>query len=206
MAESIRVVLEAQPWVCSVEQAESGPQAVRMAVRDAPDLVIMDLALPGLNGIEATRQIIRQRPEVKILAYSVHTEAPFVVAMLEAGASGYSCKASATDELVQAVRAVSEDQLYLSPRVAKATIETYRQGLSQSNRPRGFIEGLSPRECQVLQLLAEGRSIRDIAVELDLSVRTVGSHREGVMRKLDIHSTAGLTKYALQKGLTSLDW
>jgi DNA-binding NarL/FixJ family response regulator len=186
-----------------VGEAGSGAEAVTLAADQEPDLVLMDVSMRGMNGIEATRQILAKRPETKILCLSMHREKQFVRAVLEAGASGYLLKDCSLEELALAVHAVMADQSYLSPSVAGVVVADYTAHLAaHADSP---IALLTPREREVLQLLAEGRGTADIAEQLHISSKTVGTHREHMMKKLDIHNLAGLTKLAIREGITSAD-
>jgi DNA-binding NarL/FixJ family response regulator len=162
----------------------------------------MDISMPDLNGIDATRQIISEFPKVKIIALSMHTNKKFVSEMLTAGASGYLVKDSALEELSNAINIVMSNKVYLSPAIARVVVEDYRG----SKSPGDIISpvSLSPREREVLQLIAEGKSTKEIADGLHLSVKTIETHRMQIMDKLNIHSIAELTKYAIREGLTTL--
>jgi DNA-binding NarL/FixJ family response regulator len=199
----LRSLLEQQPDMEVIGDARDGLDAVNLALDKKPDVVVMDVSMPGMNGIEATHQIRAKRPETKVLCLSMHSDKRFVAAVLEAGASGYLLKECALEELIRAVRTVMAGQTYLSPPVAGPLVADYK-----ANRPAGDTMSrslLTDREREVLQLLAEGHTAKAIAGRLEVSVKTVSTHREHVMRKLDIHSVAGLTKYAIREGLTSTD-
>jgi DNA-binding NarL/FixJ family response regulator len=186
-----------------IGEAEDGRSTVCMALELNPDIIIMDITMPGLNGIEATRQIIAQLPESKIIALSMHSEKRYVKGILQAGAAGYLPKDSAFDELSTAISTVSANDIYLSPKVASIVVKEYLQSYSKNESIS--LRLLTAREREVLQLLAEGKSTRKIAEILNLSVKTVESHRRRMMEKLNIRSIAGLTKYAIREGLTSLE-
>jgi DNA-binding NarL/FixJ family response regulator len=184
-------------------QAEDGAAAVRLVREHRPDIVVMDIGMPDLNGIEATRQIHAESPNVKIIALSMHSDRRFVAEMLKAGAAGYLLKDSAFEDLVRAIRIVMKKGTYLPPSLAHILIEDYvRQPAPVDS---GAFSVLSPREREVLQLLAEGKSTKQAAASLHISVKTVETHRQNVMDKLDIHSLAELTKYAIREGLTTLE-
>jgi len=201
--DGLRSLLEKQPQYEVVGEAEDGRAAVELARKLTPDLVIMDIAMPDLNGIEATRQIVGGRARTKVLALSMHARAQFVGRMLEAGASGYLLKDSAFEELVDAIRAVFENRVYLSKEITGVVVEDY---VHRRTVTKGGVEVvLTPREREILQLMAEGRSTKEIAADLHVSVKTVETHRQHIMEKLDIYTVAGLTKYAIQEGLTSLE-
>ncbi len=197
----LRALLERQPGLEVVGEAMDGRNAVTAALEKLPDVVIMDVSMPIMNGIEATRRITSELPAVKVLCLSMHAEARFVEGALEAGAAGYVLKECALEELLTAIRAVTGGQTYLSPAIAGTVVEALKTQRTRSH-PSVFAL-LSEREREVLQLLAEGDSAKEIAARLNLSVKTVGTYRERMMTKLDIHSLAGLVKYAIQEGLTS---
>lgn len=186
-----------------VGEAEEGLEAVSLVADLRPDLVVMDVSMTGMNGIEATRRILARQPDTKVLCLSMHGEKLFVAGVLEAGASGYLLKDCSFDQLADAVRSVMKGQTYLSPDVAGVVVADYTAHLAE--HVGRATSPLTSREREVLQLLAEGRSTADIAERLHLSSKTVGTHREHVMKKLDIHSLAGLTKYAIRAGLTSAE-
>lgn len=201
MRDGLRSILEREPGVEVAGEAASGREAVQRARSLAPDLVVMDVVMKDLNGIEATRQIRAECPRAKVLALSSHSDRRYVNAILEAGASGYVLKANAYDDLRRALAAVQRGNTYLSPDVTGAVIDA-------SLHPRGEESGgaaLSPREREVIQLLAEGLTSPEIGRRLGVATHTVETHRRNVMRKLDIHSVADLTKYAVREGLTPLD-
>lgn len=203
VCDGLRALLEKQPGVQVVGEALDGRSAVRLVCELSPDIVIMDIAMPDLNGIEATRQLRHEAPNTKVIALSMHSDKRYVIGMLEAGASGYVLKEEAFNELSQAVRCVRDGKVYLSPSIAGVVAETC---LQRSSPARGIARGvLSPREREVLQLIAEGWSTRGIAGRLYVSVKTVDTHRRHIMEKLDIHTVADLIKYAVREGLASLE-
>lgn len=182
-----------------VGEAADGRQALRM-VRDLqPDMVLMDIAMPGLNGLEAAERIHGIHPQTKIIILSMHASEEYVAQALKAGASGYLLKDAATSELEMALKSVAAGQFYLSPAISRQVVDNYLRG-----GPTG-VELLTPRQREILQLVAEGKSTRDIAETLHLSVKTVETHRAQLMERLDIHDVAGLIRYALRKGLISAD-
>jgi len=201
--DGLRALIENQAGMKVVAEADNGRETVRLARDLLPDLVIMDIGMPDLNGIDATRQITAELPDVKVIALSMHSDRRFVVQMFRAGASGYLLKDCAFEELARAVDAVSKNQTYLSPAVAGPVMEDYIHRLSTADSIAYPI--LSPREREVLQLLAEGRSTKETASLLCVSTKTVETHRQQIMSKLNIHTTAELIKYAIREGLTSLD-
>ena len=202
-----------------VAEASDGRQAVQMAREVSPDVVVMDVAMPQLNGIEATRQIAADVPGMKVVALSMHSDRRYVSEALKAGASGYVLKDGAFDELISAIRAVVADRVYLSPRVAGVVVDDYVRRLpSRGNASSaaavsgehgagrsGAFDTLTPREREVLQLMAEGYATKEVAHRLHVSVKTVETHRRQIMDKLDMHSVAELTKYAIREGLTTLE-
>ena len=180
-----------------VGEAADGRQALRM-VRDlTPDLVLMDIAMPGLNGLEAAERIHGIQPQTKIIILSMHANEEYVAQALKAGASGYLLKDAATAELEMALKSVSMGQFYLSPAISRQVVDNYLHG-----GPTG-VDVLTPRQREILQLIAECKSTREIAETLHLSVKTVETHRAQLMERLDIHDVAGLIRYALKKGLIS---
>jgi DNA-binding NarL/FixJ family response regulator len=200
--EGLRSMLEKHPDFEVVGEASDGQVAVDLAQTLMPDVIIMDVAMPNMDGIDATRQITAQNPEAKIVALTVHPERPFMYEMLRAGAKAYLLKNSGFDELARAIKAVVSGQTYLSPRVASTMVVDFVQPQDRENKEAKNI--LTPRETEVLQLLAQEKSTREIAAHLRVSVKTVETHRRGIMKKLNINSVAGLTKYAVREGLASL--
>ncbi len=201
MRDGLRSLLEKQSDMEVVAEAENGRTTVQLAQKLLPDVVIMDIAMPDLNGIEATRQIIATAPSVKVLALSMHSNRAFVTGMLSAGASGYLLKDSAFEELARAIRVIVMNQTYLGLGITKAVVKDYVRHLSATDPS---VPHLSPKEREVLQLLAEGMTTKQIASRLYVSVKTIETHRQKIMEKLDIHNIAGLTKYAIREGLTHL--
>ena len=202
MREGLRSLIEKEPDMQVVAEAEDGRRTVRLAGELNPDVAVVDISMPELNGIEATSQITSKNPEVRVLALSMHSDEHFVMGMLRAGASGYLLKDCAADELCSAIRTVIADETYLSPKAASVVIQDYRRELSDATSSR--VPDLTPREREVLQLVTEGETSKRIASRLDVSVKTIQAHRQQIMDKLNIHTVAGLTKYAIQKGITSL--
>ena len=201
--QGLRILLEAETDMKVVAEADNGRKVLKLAQELLPDVIIMDLSMPELNGIEATRQILSGAPEVKVIALSMHSDSLFVLNMIKSGASGYLLKDCALEELVKAIRAVVDDKTYLSPGVSDIVIRDFVTGWQTTNSSAFSV--LSPREREVLQLMAEGRTTNQIADGLCVSVKTVEAHRKQVMTKLGIHSVAELTKYAIRQGLTSLE-
>lgn len=196
-------LLEKQSKMEVVAEAENGRMAVQLAKERRPNVVIMDISMPDLNGIEATHQLIAALPEVKVIGLSMHSDKRFVVGMFGAGAAGFLLKDCAFEELAQAIKAVVANQVYLSPGIAGTVMEDYFRRISATaSSPKAM---LTSRQREVLQLLAEGQSTKQIASRLHVSVKTVETHRRQIMIKLDLHSIAELTKYAVREGLTSLE-
>ncbi|HEV7165200.1 MAG: response regulator [Gammaproteobacteria bacterium] len=187
------------PDIQVVGEAADGREALRM-VRDlTPDIVLMDISMPGLNGLEAAERIHGIHPKTKIIILSMHANEEYVAQALKAGASGYLLKDAATSELEMALKSVSMGQFYLSPAISRQVVDNFLHG-----GPTG-VDVLTPRQREILQLIAEGKSTRDIAETLHLSVKTVETHRAQLMERLDIHDVAGLIRYALRKGLITAD-
>ena len=206
VCDGLRALLEAEPEMEIVAQAANGREAVRLAQKLKPDMVIMDVAMPELNGPEAVRQILAERPRMKVIALSMHADRRYVTGMLSAGASAYILKHCAFEELVRAIHTVRSGQFYLSPAIAGIVVNELAQAkAARSRAPRSDSKALTAREREVLQLIAEGHSARDIGQRLHLSVKTIETHRRQMMQQLDIHSVADLTKFAIREGLTSLE-
>lgn len=198
----LRSLIEHELDMEVIAEADNGRDAVRTALKLAPDVVIMDIAMPDLNGIEATRQIITALPRIKIIALSMHADKRYVMEMLKAGASGYILKDNAYEELARAIRTALKNHTYLSPQVTETVIGDYVQLALAANGSAFSL--LSAREREVLQLLAEGNSTAQIGDRLFISEKTVETYRQNIREKLDIRSVAELTKYAIREGLTSL--
>jgi DNA-binding NarL/FixJ family response regulator len=198
----LRSLIEKELDMEVIAEAGNGRNAVRIALELAPDVVIMDIAMPELNGIEAARQIITALPRIKVIALSMHADKRYVMEMLKAGASGYILKDSAFEELACAIRTTLKNRTYLSPSITETVIGDYVQLALAANGTAFSL--LSAREREVLQLLAEGSSTVQIAERLGISVKTVETYRQHIIEKLDIRSIAELTKYAIREGLTSL--
>ncbi|MFO0761289.1 MAG: response regulator transcription factor [Byssovorax sp.] len=200
LRDGLRAVLAREPGYDVVGEAADGVEALLNADQLHPDVVVMDISMPGMSGVEATRKLLAAQPGAKVVALSVHADRRYVQAMLKAGAAGYLVKNDAAGELLQALRAVAAGKNYVSPGVSGAVVKALA-----GSSPDPDTAQLSPRELEVLKLLAEGASSKDIAAKLGLGVATVESHRRQIAAKLKIHSMAELTKYAIRHGLTSVD-
>ncbi len=203
MREGLRSVLEKEKDIEVVGEACNGRQAVELCQQLTPDVIVMDIGMPDLNGMEATRQIVGRSPDVKVLALSMYSDRRFAAGMVSAGASGYLLKDCAAEELIHAIRTVCAGQFYLSPGITNTMVSDYAQRVSASDE--SVFSVLTTREREVLQCLAEGRTTKQIAEQLFISVKTVETHRQHLMEKLGFHSVAELTKYAIREGLTSLE-
>jgi len=201
--DGLRALLESEDDLEVVGEAENGRDAVRLVRNLAPDVVVMDISMPDLNGVEATRQVCRRCPDTRVIALSVHADRRFVTEMLKAGASGYLLKDCAFEELVRGIRTVVEGHTYLSPRIANAVVEGHVRAPASEAEPTGSV--LTAREREVLQLLSEGHGTKQIARHLHVSTKTIDTHRQHIMDKLDIHNVPELTKYAVREGLTTLE-
>jgi two-component system response regulator NreC len=200
----LRMLLESQSDIEIVGEAESGEQALQLAKELRPDVILMDIAMPDMTGIEATRQIKERDEAAAVLALTMHEDDQYFFEMLNAGASGYLPKRAAPDELVTAIRTVSRGEVFLYPSLATRLVQDYLHRVDAGDQPVIYDE-LTPREREVLILIAEGLTNAEIADELVISPKTVDSHRENIMRKLNLHSRIDLVKYAIRKGLIELD-
>jgi DNA-binding NarL/FixJ family response regulator len=198
--QGLRILLSADPSVQVAGEASNGPAAVRMARKLQPDVVLMDLAMPKGNGLEASRDICRQVPRSRVLVLSAYQDEELVQRVLDTGAAGYLTKHSAAEELLSAIRQVSEGKQYCSPKLLHH-FQGHRRSLPRPGRSSSRPGRLTPRERQVLGLIAQGHPNKSIAYSLHLSIKTVEKHRQAVMDKLDIHDIAGLTRFALDKGV-----
>ncbi|BBP03894.1 DNA-binding response regulator [Sulfuriferula plumbiphila] len=199
LRDALHYLLNMEGDIDVVGETGDGQDALDLAARVHPDIVIMDIGMPGINGIETTRQLIAQQPDVKVIALSAYTDRHFVEEMLNAGASGYVSKAAAGDELLRAIRAMEKNEPYFCPEILMALMTSMRK--SQYSAELRFPTILTPREREVLCLLAEGKRSSEIAWELFIAVSTVDVHRRNIMNKLDLHNIAELTKYAIREGL-----
>ncbi|MBN2180349.1 MAG: response regulator transcription factor [Sedimentisphaerales bacterium] len=204
LREGLKSLIEQQSEMEVIGEAKDGNMAVQLTKDLSPDVVIMDVSMPDLNGIEATKYIIHQKPDVKVIILSMHMDSNIVKESLKAGASGYVLKSNLFDELLSALKAVEANEYYLSPRITGVVVENYKTAqvsASEKNGPK-----LTTRERQILQLTAEGKTIKEIARLLHISPKTADANRRRIMSKLDIFTIAELTKYALREGLTSLEF
>ena len=202
MREGLKALIDKQPDMEVAAEAQDGLTATKLARKLLPHVIIMDIGMPEMNGIDATREIVAENKDIKIIALSMHSDRRFVLEMLKAGASGYLLKDSAFEELVTAVHTVMTGQSYLSPRITDIVVKEDLHTLPRNESSAFTI--LTQREREVLQHLAEGKSTKQIASTLNLSVKTVETHRQQIMDKLQIRSVAELTKYAIREGITSL--
>lgn len=199
----LRVLLEGNAGMHVTAEADNGRSAVRLASEFAPDVVIMDIRMPDLNGVEATRQIVAQNPGMRVIVLSAHPDGQLADAAMKAGAAAFLPKDDAFADLATAINTVIAKRTYLSPRIA-GLLASHRLGDGE-RRLGSLFDSLTPREREVLQLMAEGKATKQIAIALHVSVKTVETHRRQIMEKLQIFSVAELTKYAIREGLTSLD-
>ena len=198
MREGLSSLLSQQPEIHVVAQAKTGREAVQLTERHSPDVVVMDVSMPDLNGIDATRQIISRRPRTKVVALSMHSDRQFVAEMFRAGASGYLLKDSAFEDLASAIRAVAKNETFIAPRISGFSLEDY--AFTQAGEPL-IAPRLTQREREVLQLMSEGKGTKEIAGQLGLSAKTVETHRQHLMEKLNLHSINEMVRFALRNGL-----
>ena len=205
--DGLRALIQSEDDLEVVAEAEDGRTAVTLAAELSPDVVVMDISMPDLNGIDATRQIKARHASVNVVALTAHADPRMVSSILAAGASGFLPKDAAFEELAVAIRTVVAKKVYLSPQIAGTVVQQFAggpQGNGTGSGNGGPFHALTPREREVLQLMAEGKSTKGIAAALHVSVKTVETHRRQMMVKLDLQSVAEVTKYALREGLTSL--
>lgn len=197
---SLKSLIGEFPSVQVVGEAGDGREALEHAGKLQPHVVLMDIAMPGLNGLEATRRLVKDHPQVRVVMLSMHADESHVLQALRAGASGYVLKGSAPRELEMAIEAVARGEIFLSPAISKHVIDVY---LNRAEGQTNSLDLLTPRQREILQLIAEGKSSKQIAQLLDASVKTIESHRASLMERLDIHDVAGLVRYAIRHGLVS---
>lgn len=200
LREALRTILEKAGDIELVAEADDGAAALELARELAPDVVVMDIGLEGMSGIEVTRRMLAENPGIKVLGLSTFADRRMVLQMLEAGARGYVAKSAGSEELLRGIRAMAEGQSYLYAEAAAAIVDSLRKHSLQGKQN----EALGRREREVLQLLASGKTSAQIAEELHIATGTVEVHRRNIMRKLDLHNVAELTKYAIREGLTSI--
>ncbi len=202
--QGIKKLLEEEPDLQVVGEAADGREVVKKATELKPDVILMDIAMANLNGLEATKQIKKVLPESKIIMLTMHKNEEYVLQSFQAGASGYILKEGAVEELVSAIRSINQDKSFLSPTVSKTLVDAYLRKMETGKTETPF-DLLTDREREVLQLIAEGFTNREVAKQLFISVKTVEAHRAHIMQKLNIHDIAKLVKYAIQKGLVDLN-
>lgn len=203
--DGLRTLLEKQAGVSVVGEAGDGLQCVQSCRDLKPDVILMDISMPQLNGIEATRRILQEMPKTRVIMLSMHSDRRFVIETLKTGAMGYLLKDSAFEELVSVLGAVMDGRIYLSREITDIVVKDYVELAQSSDGDSTVFSVLSAREREVLQLLAEGRTTKEIADKLHVSGKTIETHRKQIMQKLDLHSIAELTKYAIREGLTQLE-
>jgi DNA-binding NarL/FixJ family response regulator len=203
MRQGLKSLIERQADMVVIGEAENGYVAVRMATELHPDIVVMDIGMPELNGIDASHQILAGHPEIKIIGLSMHADQRYIMEMLKVGAAGYLLKDCAFEELALAIRAVKSNQIYLSPKIEHLILKDYVHRLKQNGNSVYTI--LTTREREVLQMLAEGKTTKQIATSLKVSIKTIETYRQQMMEKLNMFTVADLTKYAIREGLASLE-
>jgi DNA-binding NarL/FixJ family response regulator len=202
--EGLKSLLGKESDLSVVAEADNGNETLELARKSGVHVVVMDVAMPDLNGIEATRKLLKANPNIKVVALSGHANREFVREMLKAGASAYVLKSRAFEELVRAIREVMKGKKYLSPDIARGVVDEYVEISSSLSANPAFVV-LTDRERETLQLIAEGKSTKEVADALSVSVKTVETHRRNIMEKLNLHSVAELTKFAIREGITSVD-
>jgi len=198
----LRILFAAEPDMIIVDEASNAKEAIQSARDSQPDVVLMDVVMPGMSGISATRHIKAVCPDTNVLALSMHEDEQYFFEMLQAGASGYVPKCAAPDDLLAAIRVVAQGQVFLYPSLARLLVEDFTQRGASDRSPAG--KKLTPREREVLTRIAEGLTNREVAKALVISIKTVDRHRENIMRKLGLHRRVALVKYAIEKGLISI--
>jgi len=199
--QGLKALLEAEPDMTVVAEANTGREAVQLTKKLLPEVVVMDIAMPNLNGLEATRQIAKEVPMTKLLVLSSYNDDEYVHQVTEAGAMGYLLKQTAATDLIKAVREARKGNAFFSPAISRRLVERYREAFLNGVPVKKRNDLLTSRESEVLQLIAEGKPNKQIAAELCISIKTVEKHRQQVMNKLHIHDVAGLTRYAISKGI-----
>lgn len=199
--EGFRKLLQSDKGVHVIGEAETGRQAVQMTVKLRPDVVVMDIAMPLLNGLEATRQVLKSLPGTRVLILSAHSDDVYIEQAIEAGASGFLIKQTSSHMLSKAIREVQKGKTFFSPSIAKHLDSNYQRSPATGGLLKKKSARMTSREVEVLQLIAEGNANKQIAAKLSISIKTIEKHRDNLMRKLDIHDTAGLTRYAIEVGI-----
>lgn len=199
--QGLQALLAAEPDIQIVGEADNGRQAVQMAKKLCPDVVVMDIAMPSLNGLEATRQITKDCPNARVLILSSYSDDEYVQQLTEAGAAGYLVKQTAANDLLKAIREAKKGNAFFSPSISKRLLDQCREAFVRGEPVKKRGDRLTSREAEVLQLIAEGHANKQIASELCISIKTVEKHRQQAMNKLGIHDVAGLTRYAIAKGI-----
>ncbi len=202
MRAGLRALLERQPNLEVVGEAENGRKTVELASSHVPDVVVMDIAMPNLNGVEATRRMVSKQPTISVVILSMYSDESYVMRALEAGARAYLLKDSAVTDLIRAIEAVSQGKSFFSPRISRILAEEYVHALKQKGVADSY-ELLTSREREILQLLAEGKTNKEVATSLNISVYTAETHRGNILQKLNLHSSAELVLYAVRKGIIS---
>lgn len=202
MRKGLRLLLERQSNITVVGEASDGRECVELAQAEKPDVVVMDLAMPNLNGIEAARQIVMQNPEIAVAVLSMHSDESYVIRALKAGARAYLLKDSAESDLIGAIKALSDGKSFFSPAISRLLVEDYMRALERKGVEDSY-ELLTTREREILQLLAEGKSNKEVANMLNLSLYTVETHRTHILQKLNLHTVPELILYAVRKGIIS---
>lgn len=203
--QGLRSMLESQPGLAIVGEASTGRDAIEVVTQTQANTLVTDLVMPDLNGVETTRAVMTQNPQMKVIALSAHSNENYVGEVFQAGASGYVLKSAAVTELIEALRLVSKNGTYLSPGVTNLVVDRYVRNNGNGNGDSPY-HSLTPREREVLQLVAEGYPTKEIAAMLSVSTKTVETHRQAVMRKLELRSVAHLTKFAVREGITALTY
>lgn len=200
LREGLKSIIASVPGFDVIAEAENGHQAIKICAELSPDIVLMDVSMQGLNGIDATHQILKSNPELKIVALSMHSTKQFVTGMFQAGAWGYLLKDCASEELITAMKTVLSGKKYISQYISGIILDEYLSGTGTEKEVT-----LTDREREILQLIAEGQSVKTISDKLSLSIKTIESHRKNIMDKLKVYSIPELTKYAIRSGLTTLE-
>jgi DNA-binding NarL/FixJ family response regulator len=201
--QGLRMLLDGEPDITVVGEADNGLQTVQMARKLRPDIVVLDVAMPHLNGLEVTRRITRELPDTRVLVLSSYSDEEYVQQLTEQGASGYLVKQTAANDLIKAIRETHKGNAFFSPSISKRLLDQCRDAFTHGARPSKKTGRLTSREAEVLQLIAEGHTNKQIASELGISIKTVEKHRQQVMNKLGIHDVAGLTRHAIAKGIVT---